>query len=241
MKILAIIPARGGSKGIKKKNIKKFAGKPLLAHAIKTAFCSKFINRVIVSTESEEIAKVARKYKAEVPFLRPMELAQDSSKVSDAIVHLLNNLKLSENYEPDYIVLLQTTSPMREVSDVDGAIEKLLDNKENADAILSVCRTEVLLFTLSDVGSLQLVSSEEFLKSSNRQELPKTYKCDGSMVYVIKTSIFLEKKTFLPPRTLGYVIPRWRAVDLDEPEDFIVGELIYKNRNKIKLKLKKFS
>ncbi len=240
MKILAIIPARGGSKGIKNKNIKKFAGKPLLSYAIKVAQSSKFINRIMVSTESEEIARVAKKYGAEVPFLRPMELAQDNSKVSDAIVHLLDNLRSNEGYEPDYIVLLQTTSPMREVNDVDGAIATLLEKQDNADAILSICRTEQLLFTLNETGCLQLVSSEEFLKTSNRQELPKTYKCDGSMVYVIKTKTFLEKKTFLPPRTLGYAIPRWRAVDLDDPEDFVVGELIYKNRNKIKTKLKKF-
>ncbi len=240
MKILAIIPARGGSQGIKNKNIRNFSGQPLISHTIKVAKKSKFINRLVVSTNDLEIAKISKKYGAEIPVLRPLEISGSTSKVADAIVHMLDFLKNKENYIPDYLVLLQTTSPLRETVDVDGAISLLLSNKKNANATVSVCVTEPLLYIVGEKGHLKLVSSEDFLKTTNRQELPKTYKLDGSMVYVVKTPVFLKLRTFLPPRTLGYVVPRWRAIDLDEPEDFVTGEIICKNKTKIKNKINKF-
>ena len=116
---LGIIPARGGSKGIRNKNIRAFAGKPLIAYAIDAAKKSRYLSRTVVSTESEEIARVAKEYGAEVPFLRPKELAEDTSKVFDAIAHLLEKLKTDEGYAPDYIVLLQPTSPLRTAKDID--------------------------------------------------------------------------------------------------------------------------
>ncbi len=240
MKILAIIPARGGSQGIKKKNIRNFAGMPLIAHTIKVAKKSKFINKLVVSTNDLEIAKISKKYGAEIPALRPLEISGSTSKVTDAIFHMLDFLKNNENYIPDYLVLLQTTSPLRETADVDGAISLLLSNKKDAYAVVSVCATEPLLYIVGENKVLKLVSSEDFLKTTNRQELPKTYKLDGSMVYVIKTEVFLDQKSFLPLRTFGYVVPRWRAIDLDEPQDFVVGEIIYKNKTKIKNKINKF-
>lgn len=238
MKILAIIPARGGSKGITNKNIRKFANKPLIAHTIDCAKKSKTINRIVVSTDSLEIAAVAKKYGAEVPWLRPAKLAKSTSAVTDAIVHVLERLKKEEAYIPDYIVLLQATSPLRLPSDIDNAFALSLRRK--ADAVVSVCATEQLLYTKSKSDELTLVSSKEFLKSTNRQQLEPTFKLDGSMVYLIKTKVFLQKKSFLPPKTLGYVIPRWRAVDLDEPEDFVVGELIKKNFKRLANTIKNF-
>ncbi len=239
MKILGIIPARGGSKGIKNKNIRQFCGRPLISYVIDCAKKSKYIQKTIVSTESEEIVKVARRYGAEVPFLRPPQFAQDKSRVSDAIIHLLSKLKTDFDYIPDIIVLLQTTSPLRTPQDIDGAIKLLIDKK--ADSVVSVCATEQLVFTKDSENRLKnLITKKEFLRSNNRQELPRTFKLDGSMVYAIKTKIFLKYKSFLAGKLVGYEIPRWRSVDLDEPEDFVVGELIFSQFKKLAHKIEHF-
>ena len=239
MEILAIIPARGGSKGIKNKNIRLFAGRPLLSYAVDHAKQSKYINRVIVSTESAHIARVAKKSGAEVPFLRPAEFAQDKSRVVDAIVHLLNTLKTESGYEPDVIVLLQATSPLRTVEDVDRTIKLFTD--AGADSAVTVCATEQLVFTKDTGHRLKKVTTQkELSRSANRQELPRTYKFDGSMVYVIKTKVFLKHKSFLAGKLVAYEIPRWRAVDLDEPQDFVVGELLFNNFVTLKNRIKKF-
>ena len=211
-----------------------------MSYAIQQAKESQFINRIVVSTEAKSIAAVAIRYGAEIPCLRPSALATDSSKATDAVLHMLRYLREQENYEPDYLILLQATSPFRRVDDIDGAFKLLLKKKAVADSVVSVCRTEQLLYTKNKGDKLQLVSWEDFLASSNRQQLPPTYKLDGSMVYAIKTSVFLAEKTFLSARLLGYEIPRWRAVDLDESEDFVVGELLYRNRNLIDRKIRNF-
>lgn len=238
MEILAIIPARSGSQGIKNKNIRLFAGKPLITHTIVAAKKSKLINRVIVSTDSTKIAKVAKQYKVEVPFLRPSKLAQTKSLIVDAVIHLLSKLDQDENYRPDYILLLQPTSPLRTTQDIDGALKLMFAAK--ADGVVSVEQTEQLLYTRGGNGFLKLVSNKIFLSSSNRQELPKTYRLDGSMIYAVKTSAFKRQKTFLPNKLVGYVVPRWRAVDLDEAEDFVVGEFVFNNASKLKNNIKEF-
>lgn len=238
MEILAVIPARGGSKGIPNKNTRVFAGKPLIAHTIGHAKLSKRISRIIVSTESERVAAVAMCYGAEVPFLRPKHLAADRSLVVDAIADLLEKLKKVENYSPDLLVLLQPTSPLRQPSDIDNAVDLLLRRRTNA--VLSVCRTEQLVFTKDKLDHLHLESNPAFLRSTNRQQLPPAYRFDGCTVYVIKPKILLKEKTFFPKSTCVYIIPRWRAVDLDEPEDFITGEIIYNKRHVIEKALKQF-
>lgn len=238
MEILAVIPARGGSKGIPNKNIRPFAGRSLIAHTIEQAQKTERISRVIVSTESKKIATVARRYGAEVPFLRPKKMAGDKSPVVDAIVHLLENLKTRQQYVPDVLLLLQPTSPLRTPEDIDGALDLFF--KQECDAVVTVCRTEQLVFTKDEGERLQLESNPAFLKSSNRQMLPPTYKFDGCTVYVIKPRALLREHTFVPKSTCAYVMPRWRTVDLDEPEDFIVGELVFKNREKINRRINQF-
>lgn len=237
-RVLAIIPARGGSKGILNKNIRPFGGKPLIAHTIHEAKKSKYVTEVVVSTDSEKIARVAKRYGAKVPFLRPSQLATNTSKVSDSVLHLLMKMKNESNYVPDFLVLLQPTSPLRIASDIDGALKLLLRRK--APAVVSVCRTEQLLFSKDRRDVLKLRSDKVFLTSSNRQDLQDTYKLDGSMVYGIRTDVFLKTKSFIPKGVIGYEIPRWRAVDIDEPQDFLVGELVFKNRKKIWRSLMKF-
>jgi len=238
MKILALIPARGGSKGIPKKNIRPFNGKPLIAHSIECAKRSPRVDRIVVSTDSEEIAEIARAYGADVPFLRPSEMAGDTSKVMDAVIHAIETLKAAEGYEPTHVLLLQTTSPMRTPEDIDRAVEILTER--NADGVVSVCRTENLLMTKNDNDVLTILNAEQ-LGTTNRQLLPTVYKLDGCMIYLIKTDVLLRERSFFAGKLVGYEIDRWRAVDLDEPQDFVVGEMIQRNAEEIAKRIEQFS
>lgn len=236
--ILCIIPARGGSKGIPHKNIRSFGGVPLLAHTIRQAHSSQHITRTIVSTDDQEIADVAKEYGAEVPFLRPAEFATDTSQVADTIIHLLATLKETGGYEPDYVVMLQTTSPLRTVEDIDQSLDLLFET--DAEVMMTLCESEQLLYTLDSRHRMHLVSDQKFLQSTNRQALEQTYVLNGAMVYGVKTSVFLRDKSFFKGDMVGYVIPGWRSPDLDEPADFIIAELIYKNLPALQEQLKNF-
>ena len=237
-KILSIIPARGGSKGITGKNIRAFAGKPLIGYSIESAKNAPSVNRIIVSTDDAEIARVSKEYGAEVPFLRPAELATSISKVVDAVVHLVEKLKVDEGYEPTHILLLQPTSPLRTEEDIEKAIALFFSSK--ADSLVSICRTENVLMT-KDADNVIAIQNPELLHSPNRQELPAYYKFDGSMIYLIDTNVLMKERSFLAGKLVGYEIPRWRAADLDEPQDFVVGELIYNNREDISSRIRSFS
>lgn len=235
---LAIIPARGGSKGIPKKNLRLFCGKPLITYTIAEAKKSRHLSRIIVSTESDDIARVANEYGAEVPFLRPTELAKDTSKVLDAIVHLLKELKANEGYTPDYVVLLQPTSPLRTAEDIDATIDLLL--RENADSAITVSVVEPRVFIKAADGTLTLASDERFLRSTNRQALEHTVSENGSMVYVNRVSTLLSTGNFLNGKLVGIETPKWRSVDLDAPEDFVLGELICKHKEVIRQDINAF-
>ena len=138
MEIIALIPARGGSKGIPKKNIKNLRGKPLISYSIGSAKKTKYINKVVVSTEDKEIAEISREYDAEI-IERPEELAEDESSTIDTILHALEVLR-AENYNPDIIILLQPTSPLRNAEDIDSAIELFLNS--DCESVVSVCEVE---------------------------------------------------------------------------------------------------
>jgi len=231
MTFLAIIPARGGSKGIPNKNIRDFCGKPLIAYAIEAAKQSERLSRVVVSTDSEEVASVAKRYGAEVPFLRPPALAGDLSRIFDAVEHLLTRLREDERYTPDYTVLLQPTSPLRTAEDINCTIELLL--KSNADSAITVSSVEPRVFIKEKSDMLTLMTNPAFLESTNRQELAPTVAENGAMVYVNRVSTLLRTRNFLGGKLVGYEVPRWRSVDLDLPQDFVVGELLYKHRAEI--------
>ena len=136
LNILAIIPARGGSKGLPGKNIKPFLGKPLLAYTIEEAKRSKYITKIVLSTDDTAIAQVGKKYGAEIPFLRPSELATDTSLAPDAYIYTIERLKNEQGYAPEIVVILQPTSPLRTVDDIDAAISLYLE--KNADSVISV-------------------------------------------------------------------------------------------------------
>jgi N-acylneuraminate cytidylyltransferase/CMP-N,N'-diacetyllegionaminic acid synthase len=238
MKILALIPARGGSKGVLNKNIRSFNGKPLIGYSVDCAKQSKYVDRVMVSTDDEEIARVGRECGAEVPFLRPAEMAGDKSPVMDAIIHHLNTLKETEGYEPTHLLLLQTTSPLRRASDIDTAVE--LFRSRDADSLVSCCFCENFLFTKDEEDRLSRVKNDVPM-STNRQMNTKCYRLDGCMVYLIKTDVLLREKSFLAGKLVGYEIERWRAVDIDEPQDFVVGELLQRQQDEIDRAIKSFS
>ncbi len=234
--VLAIIPARLGSKRIPLKNIKNFLGKPLIAYAIEQARKTPFITRVIVDTDSPHIAKVAKKYGAEVPFLRPAELATDTAKVYDSIEHLLGILKRDEKYVPDYCVILQTTSPLRELQDITACWDVI--QKTKATTVLTVCPTHPRLYHLSKHSDIVLVNGTE-KQSTNMQAWPNTYLLNGCFVYIVKTKNLLGEKVIITKKTKAVVCPKWRSVDLDTPEEWVMAEILFKNKNKIKSQLKK--
>lgn len=229
-KVLAIIPARGGSKGVPRKNIRELDGKPLISYTIEEAKKSKYIDRIIVSTDDEEISDISKKFCAEVPYLRPKELAQDNSSTVDCIVHMLNWLKENENYIPDYVCLLQCTSPLRTFKDIDGTIEKMIST--DMDGAVSVCEAEVNPYwTNVFEGDKLNYFIEEGKWITRRQNLPKVYSLNGS-VYVIKTNILLDKKTFETENITGYIMSTENSIDIDDEIDFKFAELLMKERGK---------
>jgi len=235
-KILAIIPARSGSKSIPGKNIWVFAGKPLICHTIEQARRSSIFDKVIVDTDSQKIADIALKYGAEAPFLRPAHLANDTAKIADSVEFLLGRLRKEFDYAPDIICLLQTTSPLREIDDVKQCHKVIINPR--VKSVCTICETHPRLYNLNTDGKIYLANNSNS-NSTNRQDWPKGYIENGAMVYMIKTDYFLKNKKFVVNKeTIGIVTPRWRSIDLDHMEDWILAEILYKNRNQIKNKLK---
>lgn len=234
-KILAYIPARAGSKRIKNKNIRNFLGKPLIAYTIGQALSCNFIDRVMVDTDSEQIAKIALKYGATVPWLRPKRLAQDKSKVIDSILYNLGRLKEKENYQPDYVIVLQTTSPLREKKDIEDCWRMMRETK--ASTILTVCPTHPRLYFLDKKQNIILANGSE-KKSTNMQAWRPAYILNGCFVYIIKTSALLKEKSIITKNTKALICDKWRSVDLDEPEDWALVEYLYKNRKGLSQRIK---
>lgn len=221
-KILAVIPARGGSKGIPRKNIKELGGKPLIAWTIECAKKSKYLDRIIVSTDDEEIARIAKEWGADVPFMRPAELAQDDTPGIAPILHAAEFLK----GEYTHIVVLQVTSPFRSANDVDETIKKCIDNV--ADTCVSVTKAEASpfwMYTLDEGEKLKplLKVDEEFYYQ--RQKLPVVYQLNGA-VYVVTSEYLLREKKMISNDTLGYVMVDDRSLDIDKMSDFLLAEKI---------------
>lgn len=225
VRILGLIPARGGSKGIPRKNIRPLAGKPLIAWTIEAALASESLNRVIVSSEDREILEIARKWGADVPFTRPMELALDTTPGITPVVHALESLP--ESY--DFVVLLQPTSPLRESRDIDTAVQLCL--KTGAPACVGVVEPDqspYWMFTRADDFRLSPLIPREKLPA-RRQDLPVTYSINGA-VYVASVPWFLREKTFFSPETVGYVMPQERSLDIDNELDLAIAEMILGSR-----------
>ncbi len=216
---LAIIPARGGSKRLPRKNVLDLAGKPLIAWSIEAGLNSKYIDRVIVSSDDAEILAVSKEYNAET-VIRPDELASDTATTFDAIKHTIENV---EQY--DYIVLLQATSPLRYAKHIDEAIE-LLESK-NADAVVSVCEMDhspLWSNTLDESLSMQGFLRDEVLNKRS-QDLEKYFRLNGA-IYICKTEKLLKEKSFfLKENIYAYKMDRERSIDIDEEIDLKMAEL----------------
>ena len=235
-KILAIVPARGGSKGLPRKNMLSLCGKPLLAWPIITAKESKYIDEIVVSTDDEEMAKTAEKYGASVPFLRPAELATDTASTFSVLEHAIGFLKNIGKFF-DYIVLREPTSPLTEASDIDNALELLVSKREIADSIVGVSKVEAAHpafdVVIRENGTIKPLMYPDFSRAVRRQEITDVYFFEGSL-YISDTEVLLKKKSFYHDRTLPYIVPRYKSLEIDEQIDFIYAEAILNNLEKIK-------
>ncbi|MFC1903336.1 cytidylyltransferase domain-containing protein [Chloroflexota bacterium] len=226
--IIAIIPARGGSKSLPHKNIRLLNGKPLIYYTIIEAKKSKHLQRLLVSTEDSQIAEIARGYGAEV-IDRPKALAQDGTPSRPVYQHVISHLEEIENYRSDIIVALQPTSPCRLVEDIDGAIEMFL--KTDCDSVVGVCETEhspYWTFTLERDKLKPVLQGWE--KIYQRQLAPKTYRLNGA-VYVIHRDVIMEhKKGVMGSNIRPFIMPLERSVDIDSELDLKLAELLIMER-----------
>jgi N-acylneuraminate cytidylyltransferase/CMP-N,N'-diacetyllegionaminic acid synthase len=231
LKILAIIPARGGSKRIPRKNIKKFLGKPLLAWSIEVAKKSRVLDRIIVSTEDAEIAAVAKKYGAEVPFMRPVTLAQDKTPTADVLLHALQWLYENENYSADWIILLEPPSPGRQPFHIREVVKLIKHEGHKFDSIVGISElpghfNPLKVLTLGKRNMVTLYGKGEI--SANlairNQNLPKSYFVN-SAIYAFRAQNILDpKKTLWGDKVRGYVMDLKYALDIDTPEEWIIAE-----------------
>jgi YrbI family 3-deoxy-D-manno-octulosonate 8-phosphate phosphatase len=219
MECLAIIPARGGSKGIPRKNILPVAGKPLIAFNIEQARRSRYIQRVVVSTDDDEIAEVARRYGAEI-VRRPAEISGDSASSESALLHVLQVLQQEEGYQPDLLVFLQCTSPLTLAEDMDGTIQALLSQR--ADSALAVIPFHYFLWRQEAEGAVGINHDKRVRPL--RQEREPQYLETGA-VYVMKAPGFLKARHRFFGKTALYVMPAERRLEIDEPADLQIAEL----------------
>ena len=228
---ICIIPARRGSKRIKNKNIRKINNIPMLGTTIQIAKKSKIFKRIIVSTDTEQIAKIAMEYGAEVPFIRPEELSTDIASSVDVVLHAMEYARKS-NKEFDYIGLLEPTSPFITSNQLDGAISLLEENKE-ALAVVAVKETRPhKIFIQKESMFLEELSLNlEQLKNIGRQEFEKEITPSGGF-YISKWNTFLEKKSFYTSKTLSFEVDEISGIEIDEPLDWEFAEFIINKQNK---------
>lgn len=227
MSVLAIIPARGGSKGIPRKNLRLLAGKPLIAHTIETARRSRFVERIIVSTDDVEIAAVSEQYGAEVVW-RPAEISGDTSPSEAALLHVLDHLRSTESYEPDLLVFLQCTSPLTLPEDIDGTVRVLLD--EDADTALAVTPFYHFLWRRNESGDAVGINHDKRVRLP-RQQCEPQYLETGA-VYVMRTQGFLQSKHRFFGKTAMYVMPPERCWEIDNPVDLQIAELLLREQQR---------
>jgi CMP-N,N'-diacetyllegionaminic acid synthase len=232
-RVLAIVPARAGSKGLPGKNIRPLAGKPLLAWPIAAARASAHVDRVIISTDSREFADIAVAHGADAPFLRPAELASDTAPSIDFILHAIDTLAADGDVY-DYVVLLEPTSPLTEGSDVDAALKQLV--AADADAIVGVSKLEAIhpAFAVrkDGAGTITPYASATFGEMPRRQDIEPLFSLDGTL-YISTVDALRRERGFCHTRTLGYESARHKAHEVDDLVDFICIEAIASNLDTI--------
>jgi CMP-N-acetylneuraminic acid synthetase len=226
LRVLGLIPARGGSKGVPRKNLKLLRGKPLLQYTAESALAATRLSRVILSTEDEEIADFGRLCGLDVPFIRPDELARDETPMLPVAQHAMRMLE-KEGDRFDALCLLQPTNPLRRAEDIDACIDLLAESE--ADAVVTILPTPLeynphwVYFKNAD-GFLQL-STGESTPIPRRQELPAAFHREGS-VYLTRRDVLLEKESFYGSRLIGYPMDAARSVNIDAPEDWERAEYL---------------
>ena len=226
-RILAVIPARGGSKTILRKNVKPLAGKPLIEYTFDAARASKLLSRIVLSTDNEEIADIGRKKGVEVPFLRPEELAGDDCPTLPVIQHAVNFLEEKENYRPDFIVILQPTSPLRTAEHIDEALQILMET--GADSVVSV-REMPHRYNPYSIMKIQKGKLVPFMKGSEkytqRQLKPAFYARNGAAIYAFKYETLMQKNSLYGDDCRPYFMSKADSVDIDDMIDFEFAEFV---------------
>ncbi|MBT6048195.1 MAG: acylneuraminate cytidylyltransferase family protein [Candidatus Scalindua sp.] len=226
-RIIGMIPARGGSKGLQGKNIKPFLGKPLIAWTIEQAENSKYIDTLIVNTDDDDIAQIARQYGAEIPFLRPEELAEDSSAIFEAILHMQEYYE-SQKSPYDLLVMMECTSPIRYTEDIDNVIEKLVNN-EDADSVVGVVEltNEHPSWTFQLAGNYlaSFIPESSTIENYNRQLLKRAFL--PYSIYATWWKNFKKYKKFYQSNTMPYIMKREQKVEIDDEVDFYLAECIF--------------
>lgn len=230
MQVLAVIPARGGSKGIKRKNLVRFRGKPLVLHSIEHALQSRLVTRVLVSTDDPEIREVALAAGAEAPFLRPDELAQDHVLDLPVFEHALDFLEREEGYRPELVVHLRPTAPHRHPEWIDQAIELLLSHPA-ADSVRSVSRPDkhpYRMFSLDPEGYLDPIMKHEHPVPYllRRQDLPALYYYN-CVIDVTRRATILEQRSMTGARIYPYIMDEDDVIDIDAPRDLLIAEALF--------------
>lgn len=219
LQMLTVIPARGGSKGVPRKNVKDLAGKPLIAYNIAAARQASHVQRVVVSTDDDEIAAVSARFGAEI-VMRPAELAGDTASSEAALLHVLDHLRVTQAYEPDILVFMQCTSPFTEAIDVDGTIDALLSG--HADTALAVTPFHYFVWRHDADGNAEGVNHDKRVRLMRQQREPQYL--ETGAVYVMRVPGFLKHRHRFFGKTAMHVIPAERVLEIDEPEDFLLAE-----------------
>tara|TARA_B100000795_G_scaffold270018_1_gene261919 strand:- start:13849 stop:14553 length:705 start_codon:yes stop_codon:yes gene_type:complete len=220
LKVLAVIPARGGSKGIPKKNIISLNGKPLISYTIEAAKKSKKIDKIFLSSDDNEIINIAKENDLHSKYIRPKDLSSDTSPTSDAILHAIDWLKSSEDYKPDLIMILQPTSPLRSSYDIDDAIEQFIESSKNC--LVSV--NEMLEHPYECVKNIENEEwgylEEQDKMATRRQDYKKKFYYINGAIYITTLNFFNKEKVFIKKSSTSfYEMPLERSVDIDNYDD----------------------
>lgn len=219
-RVLAVIAARGGSKGLPGKNVRPLGGKPLIAWSIEAAAASRVIDRAIVSTDDAHIARIARQWNGEVPFMRPAELATDEASIVDCVLHAAKEIDCDYRY----VVLLQATSPLRRSTDIDAALKRCHETGAPACVGVTPFSKAAWLHGVDDAGHLSPLLGHDG-PESRRQDLPAAYMPNGA-VFVAELGWLKRTRQFYGPDTVAHVMPPERSIDIDTLLDFRLAELL---------------
>ena len=228
--ILAIIPARGGSKGIHKKNIRELSGKPLIAYTIEAAKKTELFDQIIVSTDSEEIARISEGYGAQVPFIRPKRLSTDTASSKDVVTHTMQWIENNMSVQYDYFILLQPTSPYRNELHIYQAISMILKHA-NAKTLVSFTEPKhhpIIMRRINDNGYLEQLKGFSNNNCNRRQDYPPVLAINGA-IYIAEWKYFKENETFFGDKCIPYLMDRRSSIDIDSEYDWKQAEILIDN------------